>query len=127
MGEWNVEKPFFERIMQEKLINTRERDLYNALLLVYANSDLEEKAEKSLKVLQQMKSLNIPPSVVSYNILLKACGSTQTNCESSRKKALDIAVQEFGNLVSSDTLKPDSTTYCSLLWICHYLLKDSEE
>lgn len=116
----------FERITENKPSNNAIA-IWNVLLTVYAKSTMRNKAVKGLEVIQRMKDSGIKPEVVTYNILLSACSTTLATSEISSKKALEIAVEAFRILRSDDNLTPDSTTYCTLFWVCHHLIKDPEE
>jgi len=116
----------FERIIQDNTSNDAI-PIWNVLLTVYAKSTMRNKAPRALEVIQRMKDSGCKPELLTYNILLNACSTSLATSEISSKKALEIAVEVFRILRSDDSLAPDSTTYCTLFWICHHLIKDPEE
>jgi len=99
----------------------------NALILVYINSNIPNKAEKAFDVIKLMKDTGLKPDIVSYNSVLTACWRTSDFEEEYRKQALDISTQILGEMKGRNDLKPDTFTYKSLVKVSGKMIQDLSE
>lgn len=89
------------------------------------SSHAKQPAEKTLKLLQQMRSLKIDPTIVTYNSALETC-SKQTDGGSG--SALKIAFAIFKAIEQpSSGVSPDMWTFSSLMGCVARLLPASDE
>lgn len=102
-------------------------NVWNTLMLVYAESKLEDKAEKALHVLSRLEDSGNKGDSVSYNSILKACSKSNSKKRQIRKRVLEISHIALHALRSRKDLKPDSYTYNSLLWISDKFIDHPEE
>ncbi len=98
-----------------------------SLLLVYAESKLQNKAEKALQIIDRMHKEGVTCDMVTFNTLLKACAKTNNFDEPTRLQVLDISKYAFSEIQNRNDLKPDTLTYSSLLWISDKFIIDEEE
>ncbi len=101
--------------------------LWNSLMLLYAESDIHDKADKALETIRRMeKSGNVADTVV-YNTLLKACAKSSGRYPDQRDRVIEISKIALEALRSKKGLKVDSYAYNSLLWISNNCIDDPEE
>jgi hypothetical protein len=115
----------YERNQEDSVAPTT--NVWCALMLVYAESNLEDKAEKVLIAISRMEKLGYRADNVTYNLLLKACSKTSSDNQQTRQRVLDISKGAFELLQRNKALKPDTFSYNSLLWICDKMIQDPEE
>jgi hypothetical protein len=115
----------YEQTQDNRLAPTT--NIWCSLMLVYAESRMQDKAERVLHVIKRMEKAGNEMDIVAYNTLLKACAKTNTNNEQVRQRVLDISKRTVDILRRSKEFKPNSFTYNSLLWICDKMIQDPEE
>jgi hypothetical protein len=104
----NAPKPNFTRLFQHK---------------AWARSQQQNKAERALNLLKEMKQLykqgdeNLRPNVVVANAVMNACAFT-TGDSPERNRAVEIAHKVLKDLEVGDYGKPDQVTYGTFLKVC---------
>ena len=101
--------------------------LWCSLMLVYAESKLQKKAQKAKKVIERMKVAGAECDTVTFNTLLKACAKTNDFDEETRLQVLDISKYAFSEIQKSKDLDPDTLTFNTLMWISDKFIADDEE
>ena len=89
----------------------------------WARSQKENKAERALNLLKEMKKLNkegnkdLRPNVVVANAVMNACAYT-TGGVPERNRAMEIAHKVLKDLEAGEYGSPDQVTYGTFLQVC---------
>lgn len=98
---------------------------YTSVVSAYGRSDADNKAEKSLEIIERMLAANrngniaANPTVHSFNAALNACAFANGDPK-AKEAAFDIAMKVYELLRVHD--EPDHTSYGTLLRACSGLL-----
>lgn len=98
-----------------------------ALLLVYAESNRDDMAESSLKIIDRMQEYSNRPNTSAYNLVLKSCAKTKPRNPQTKKRVLEISQIALGALKNETHLHVDVYSYSSLLYICMKFIDNDEE
>ena len=101
---------------------------YNALINSWGWSDEHTiKAKEAYNIYNTMrKSEDITPDLVTINSVLNACAFSKTSDSTIKKDVLNIAIELYEEATSpSSSLKPNDTTYGTMILICGNLLNDN--
>jgi len=101
--------------------------IFNSLIGVYSRSNIENKVQKALGVIEKMEELGFEPTVTTYNGILSTCSRLPPSAaEKTKRFATTVAVKTMRFLQQHQHLQPDSESYNQMLFVCG-TIKDSEE
>ena len=119
-------------LLDEAIEHHKKRDgpvsvdsVFIAAALCLAESDYPGRERRILDLFVKMEDIGCEPSVVSFNILIKACGKADGD-ELAKMDALLIATSAFDSLAEAG-LKADSITYVGMMHAVINLMDDTKE
>lgn len=127
-----------ERLLKE-MWNSKDPEIqpnsrtYTSVIHAWAKSNDHNKAQRSLKVLQDMKALqkehkrlDLKPTLITYNAALDACARCQGDI-TQQTDALKISFAILKAIQQDATMEANSLTFANVLRGCSFLLQPGPE
>lgn len=106
---------------------------YNTVINAISKSKDVSKAQKALRLLRRMDKLyqagnkEARPNEVTYTAVLNSCAFPAVLDQQTRRKALNVAIFTFDELLASGYGQPNQITYATFFLACANLLSDKDD